>query len=536
MMTMIAQTMYASVLLLLLLVAVGSIAAAAAAPPLGVWPMPKQVSSGIDSISLDAKNFQFTSSCPNNGVLNRAFQRYAALIFPSKLQQRSASAGVILQELRVNVADDTAKLELGSDESYSLTVSKDQKYAQLNSKTVWGALRGLETFSQLVSFDDSSNSFIINRVPISINDNPRFTWRGLLVDSARHYLSVGKMLSILDAMSYSKFNVLHWHIVDAQSFPLEISTFPMLSKAGAYSPKATYSHDDINKIVQYALDRGIRVVPEFDNPGHSASWGKYYKVTTNCPNYSHNVNNIPINPAFDLTWDVISGVVAESTTLFPDSFIHSGGDEVVQGCWKEDSTVTNFMNKMGFGSDYNKLSAYCEDKISKIYDQNNRTMVVWEEVGLDNPYIKVPATTIMEAWKNVVALRQLVQKGFRSILAAGWYLDQQVPPGGVHYEWLDTWQNFYLNEPFDKTWTNAERKLVLGGEGCMWGEQVDDTNFDSRVWPRACAIAERLWSDESINSVTDALPRLISHRCRLVQRGVRADPLFPDYCPAVYDA
>ena len=191
---------------------------------------------------------------------------------------------------------------------------------------------------------------------------------------------------------------------------------------------------------------------------------------------------------------------------------------------------------MGFGNNYNKLWAYFEEQVQPIYTKLNKTLVCWQELALDIGFYSLPAGAISQAWESTGALYEIIQSGYYGLLSAGWYLDQQIPnPQQTWYEWEDTWWNFYMNEPLaGHPWTPEQSSKVLGGEICMWGEQVDDTNFHSRVFPRAFGAAERLWSLASYNSTTEATPRLGAFRCMLVGRGLQSGPLYPDYCPSVY--
>jgi hexosaminidase len=486
-------------------------------------------------------SFKISSNIDDNEVVDKAVIRYHDLIFGDALKSESLLQcnSDATQELYIDIHDATAlDLQLGVDESYTLSINKEGMV--LSAETVWGALRGLETFSQLVLTAPSRGTFYtIENTPIEIQDSPRFPWRGILIDTSRHYLSVKKILQIIDALSYNKMNTLHWHMVDAQSFPVEIKSFPLLSQKGAYDRRAIYTQNDMKKIVKHAYLRGVRVVPEFDMPGHAAAWGAGYPITTICPSFSDNVNNVPLNPSNNLTFTIIDAVFTEMAGIFFDKYLHLGGDEMCVACWNEDKTVLDFMNTMGFGTDYNKLWAYFEKTVEPLYLKQNKTLACWAELALNNPEFTPMKGAVAFAWVNRDDLLKVVTSGYVGVLSAGFYLDQQIPAGGTHYLWGDTWQNFYLNEPFGgdvaSSWTDDLKAKVLGGEASMWGEQVDDTDFDVRVWPRASAVGERLWSLQEYNDVNEAAQRLQQFRCHLVGRGVMAGPISPDFCESVYD-
>lgn len=399
----------------------------------------------------------------------------------------------------------------------------------LTANTVFGALKGLETFSQLV--ECSSTQYFIRDGPIQISDAPRFPWRGLLIDTSRHYLPVQTILNTIAALSYVKMNTLHWHAVDAQSFPMESNALPNIT-LGAWRSDLVYSHADISNIVSVGKSYGVRVVVEFDTPGHAASWGVGYPAltVTDCPSYTHNINNIPLNPVLPATYTQLQAFFQEMAGLFPDNYMHFGGDEVVYGCWGQDASVTAFMNKHSFT--YDQLLNYYFTTLWQPLAVWNKSPVVWQEVFL--AYVTLPQNAIVHIWQapsGGVTVADVVSAGQRGLVSPGWYLDH-----------LDqTWIDMYAIEPLSNcsaattgscfNITNpAEVQRVLGGEAAMWGEQVDQTNFESRVWPRTAAVAERLWSAASVQDPTSALPRLLAQRCRMVRRGVNAAPLQPGFC------
>jgi len=324
---------------------------------------------------------------------------------------------------------------------------------------------------------------------------------------------------MLDAMSFSKLNVLHWHIVDAESFPVQSISWPLLSE-GAWRSDLIYSQQDIQLVVREALYRGIRVIPEFDTPGHTASWGiGYPELVATCPDYSSNVNNIPLDPTNEFTYMVVDGLFSEISKLFIEEYFHIGGDEVVYNCWKEDSNITNWMQRNGIQT-FDQLMALYLNKLFAAMKSNKKGIIAWQEV-FSSYGLNVPSDVIIEVWKDEATLIQVAKSKHRGLLAYGWYLDH-----------LDkTWKDFYNNEPFASSeWNSVTEKMILGGEASAWGEQINQFNIEQAVHTRTCATAERLWSDKSVNDVITAQPRLIDHICRLNRRSVSASPIRPGYC------
>lgn len=415
-----------------------------------------------------------------------------------------------------------------SSERYNLSISKGQ--GTLNAESVWGALRGLESFSQLVYQDDSGTYYVKKA---DIQDFPRFPFRGLLLDTSRHYLPVPVILKTLDAMAYSKLNVFHWHIVDDPSFPYQSWTFPNLSREGAYHPMThIYTQADVQKVIEHARLRGIRVLPEFDTPGHTQSWRKGQpNLLTRC--YTEKVPNGafgPVDPSLASTYDFMFKLFKELSQVFPDPYIHLGGDEVSFSCWQSNPDIQAFMEKMGFQTDFTKLEAFYMESIINMTTALNKTAVVWQDVF--DYHEKIPKDTVLHIWKGLPPayykeMAQMTAAGLRVILAAPWYMN--------HIGYGQDWINYYKVKPLNFSGTEEQKKLVIGGEVAMWGEYVDATNLMPRLWPRACAAAERLWSnEEKTTDVNLAYIRLSDFRCKLIRRGIQAEPLFVGHCRCEY--
>lgn len=429
-------------------------------------------------------------------------------------------------------------------EDYTLNLSL--KPARLAAKTSWGMIRGLETFSQLL-FELNSKTFGIR--PVIIDDGPRFKFRGYMLDTARHYISMENILKSLDAMSFNKFNVFHWHLVDDQSFPYVSNFHPELSEKSSFRPNMIYSQADVRAVINYAADRGIRVLPEFDSPGHTYSMRhipdlltECYDMTTKEPNGDFG----PVNPIKLDNYKIMARFIKEFKLLFPDTYFHAGGDEVDYDCWKSNPEINQWLNDRNMTGNYKELQ---NSYIRKIYDflkYYNKTMLVWQEVFDDGA--QLPRDAIVHVWKYrgeksayMEEMRRVLNAGYRAILSSCWYLNI--------IEYGQDWARFYQCDPTADLKlpikgakqseenrlrilkNRLQQKLVLGGEVCMWTEFVDDTNIIARTWPRASAAAERLWSPSDRTNLDDFLHRLEQLRCRLLARGIQAEPVNgPGYC------
>ncbi|XP_004608613.2 beta-hexosaminidase subunit beta-like [Sorex araneus] len=502
-----------------------------AAPNPGLWPLPLSVEISPRLLYLSPQQFSIDHD-PSSKIgrscdlLQEAFRRYYLYIFydnkklqgPPKFENRTQ-----LQQLLVSVVNDSecdSYPSISSDESYNLKIQGP--VASLSANSVWGVLRGLETFSQLI-YQDPYGTITINES--SIIDSPRFRHRGILIDTARHYLPVKRILETLDAMAFNKFNVLHWHIVDDQSFPYQSVTFPELSNQGRYSPAHVYTPKDVHIVIEYARLQGIRVIPEFDTPGHTASWGKGHKdLLTPCYDEEQPSGTFgPINPIWNSTYSFLSDFFAEISKVFPDEFIHVGGDEVEFTCWESNPEIQAFMKRSGFDKDFKKLESFYLGKLLNIVSNTKKRTIVWQDV-FDNKD-KLQPGTVVQIWKSEeypIREANVTAAGFPVILSSPWYLD--------YISYGQDWRKYYQVEPLNFDGSQKQKQLVIGGEACLWGEFVDGTNLTPRLWPRASAVGERLWSHQKVRDLQDAYERLTIHRCRMVRRGIAAQPLFVGYC------
>ncbi|CAF1287035.1 unnamed protein product [Rotaria sordida] len=512
------------------------------------WPKPQSIRTTFEQYALHPAAFHFlvNSTSQTCDLLTSAFDRYYKLIFyPSSylnyiLNPKSTDNEIkykpkkslhdlcdvtLLKRLNVHIQEPCEQYPaLESDESYTLTINGDN--GMLESVSIWGAIRGLETFSHIV-YPDENLGLAINQTVIS--DFPRFQHRGLLLDTSRHFLPMKILKMNLEAMANSKMNVFHLHIVDDQSFPYESRTFPELSGAGAYNQEHVYSQNDIADLIEFARQRGIRVVVEFDSPGHTQSWGRVIDVLTHCYNGGKPTNELgPMDPSRNSTFDFLKKLFSEIANVFPDHYVHLGGDEVNFDCWRSNPDVQAFMRQMEFGNDYSLLEQYYMQNVVNIVASTGKGYTVWQEI-IDNN-VTVKADTVVDVWKEPypVELARVTKLGYRTLLSACWYLD--------YISYGQDWINYYKCDPHNFNGTDAQKKLVVGGEACMWGEFVDATNVISRTWPRAAAAAERLWSAANVTDPHTATPRLEEHRCRYLRRGIPAAPMNgPSFCDIEYN-
>jgi len=383
-------------------------------------------------------------------------------------------------------------VELGEDESYKLQVTPSR--AELSAPTTLGVMRGLQTFLQLIEM--TPQGFAVPAV--EIQDQPRFPWRGLMIDSGRHFMPVEVVERNLDAMAAVKLNVLHWHLSENQGFRIESKRFPKLQEMG--SDGLFYTQDQVREVISYARDRGIRVIPEFDMPGHSTAWFAGYPELASAPGpYSierkWGVFDPAMDPTRESTYKFLDEFIGEMAELFPDQFFHIGGDEVNGKQWDANPEIQQFIGRHGL-KDNAALQTYFATRVQKLVAKHGKTMEGWDEILQPD----LPKNIVIQSWRGQKSLADAAQQGYRGLLSHGYYLDL-----------MSTAASHYAVDPMSDaaaSLSGTDRQRILGGEACMWAEYVSPENVDSRIWPRSAAIAERLWSPQTVTDVDSMYRRL----------------------------
>ncbi|HTD97916.1 MAG TPA: family 20 glycosylhydrolase [Mucilaginibacter sp.] len=497
---------------------------------LNLMPVPKQLALNAGKYRIAPK---FTAGVKIEGddkvlykAVTRAYQalnRKTGLVFGQQYitaADSSDSASLLV------VVKAVAATAIGADESYSLRVN--EKQIVLNAATTIGALRGLQTLLQLLAKDDNGYCF----PAVAIDDSPRFKWRGLMIDVARHFISFDEMKKNIDAMAAVKMNVLHWHLSDDEGFRVESKMFPQLHAKGSNGDY--YTQVQLKEMVAYAKDRGIIVVPEFDMPGHAQSWFAGFPELASQPGPYHPGNRMQwqkehpevktppansiaemianmVSPTFDPTnekvYAFLDRFIGEMTTIFPAGYMHIGADENNGMAWKLNPAIVAWMKEHNIQST-DELQRYYVQRIYEILKKHNRQLIGWEEIYND----KLPADAIVHKW--IPSDNGMIKSfGKASELAAhhtvlvseGFYTDVFMPA------------YIYYNNP---ALAGADDPNIWGGEAAQWTELVDNDNIDARIWPRTGAIAERLWSPARVNDVEDMYRRMFALSSQLDEQGL----------------
>jgi hexosaminidase len=483
-----------AILVILIVCSVFASSSAAEPRPLSLMPMPANVQLKTGQLVIDA-SFTVGIRGRSDAQLQPAVERFLNNLrrqigtppLDMKVTDATQARLVVHSERASKVVQ-----ELGEDESYSLEVSSSG--AKLDAATTLGIMRGLETFLQLLQ--TTSDGFAVPA--IAIQDQPRFPWRGLMIDVGRHFIPLDVLKRNLDGMAAVKLNVFHWHLSENQGFRVESKKFPKLQEMG--SDGLYYKQDEVRDLIAYAHDRGIRVVPEFDMPGHSTAWFVGYPELASGPGpyqleRKWGVFDPAMDPTQEKTYEFLDAFIGEMAQLFPDRYFHIGGDEVNGKQWDANPNIQAFMHAHRLKTNQD-LQAYFNTRVQKIVSKHGKTMVGWDEILRPD----LPKDIVVQSWRGQDSLAAAAKQGYRGILSFGYYVDLMWP-ASRHYA-VDPMSDAVANLSPD------EKKLILGGEACMWSEYVSPENVDSRIWPRTAAIAERLWSQQNVTDVDSMYQRL----------------------------
>jgi hexosaminidase len=471
---------------------------------LNLMPVPAKVQAGSGQLVVD-QSFTVVSVGPKDARLDGGMVRFLDVLGrQTGMVLNSQSANEVNATLVIRMASTGPKVQqVGEDESYTLEITPSR--AALNAHNALGALHGLQTFLQLIQ--PTPAGFAVPA--LTVQDQPRFPWRGLLIDVSRHFLPMEVLKRNLDAMAAVKLNVLHWHLSDDEGFRVESKRFPKLQEVG--SEGQYYTQAEIREFIAYARDRGIRVVPEFEMPGHSRSMVAAYPELASQPG-PYRAGRMPdadtvMDPTREETYKFLDKFIEEMAHLFPDAYLHIGGDEVNNKPWDSNPKIQQFIRAHGM-KDNRDLQAYFNQRLLKIVSKHGKTMMGWDEILHPN----LPKNIVVQSWRGQDSLAESARQGHGTLLSYGYYLDLMWPAA-----------RHYAIDPMTggaATLTSEEQKRILGGEACMWAEYITPETVDSRLWPRLAAIAERFWSPQEVRDVGSMYQRMEEVNWRLRWLGV----------------
>ncbi|KAI5956611.1 HEX1 [Candida jiufengensis] len=498
-------------------------------------PKPQFIKWYGQPLIVDLKNLYLVGGYD---ILDKALSRVKQRNLLSRIEKDTFFQFLPLK-IEVLVEENETQLQIDVDESYELNISSDRGVV-IKSETIWGALRAISTFQQLLV---TTNGMVIIEQSVLIKDSPKFPHRGLMIDSARNFLTMDSILEQIDIMELVKMNVLHWHLVDTQSWPLILKSHPEMSN-DAFSNDEKYTMDDLKFIQNYANERGVIIIPEIDMPGHArAGWRQIDNdlvVCGDCFWKGFAVEPPPgqLNLLNNKIYDVIDDVFKELRSLF--TTIHVGNDELQESCFPQEW----FNNKS-----LNDLVQHYIDKTSSIFSTAN--IIMWDDI-VQNHNAKIPQNVILQVWHEQGVIKELTNKGHKVIVSSADHLYLDCGHGGFltndkRYidkpendkfnsgqagSWCGPYKTYQRIYSFDflKNLTEEEKELVIGAEAALWSEQVDSNVLTSMIWPRAAALSELLWSGHSLDGLREFTPRIFRFRELLAKLNYKVPPLASKYC------
>ncbi len=452
-----------------------------------------------------------------------------------------------------------------SKEGYRLKVTPD--VVSITASGPAGIFYGIQTLYQLMPKQ------IVSRTPapigswgipsVTIEDHPRFGWRGLMLDVSRHFFTKDQVKEYIDEMVRYKFNILHLHLSDDQGWRLQIKSLPKLTEVGAWRVDKTgtfgrfspplpdepknyggfYTQDDIKEIVQYAKDRFVNILPEIDMPGHSlAAVASYPELSCTPGAYAVNSGeqlmvwpgggqhfygllDNTLCPANDKVYEFIDKVFTEVAQLFPFEYIHMGGDETARNFWEKSDQVKALMKKENL-KNLDEVQSYFVKKVEKIIESKGKKMIGWDEIlegGL------APNAAVM-SWRGMKGGIEAAKQGHEVVMSPTdfAYIDYMQGDGAIEPPVYATLRlkKAYEFEPIPE---GVNPSLIKGGQANLWTEQIYNLRTAQYMtWPRAFAIAESLWSPKEKKEWNNFVSRVEDHFERLDAAEVK-------YAPSMYD-
>jgi hexosaminidase len=510
-------------------------AGAARAQPGGVIPLPANVVAAPGAFPLSAGTV-LQAPQGRREALDAA--RYLAYLW-----KRSNALNLAVSARAGNATGLSIAFRLApgfGPEAYRLEVAPNR--ITVSAATAAGLFYGAITLWQLLPTGAN-----VGQIPAqTIIDEPRYPWRGLMLDSARHFQSPAFVRAMIDWMAWHKLNVLHWHLTDDQGWRLQIRKYPRLTSVGAWRIPASvpgvpapkpyggyYTQDQVRAIVAYARTRHVLIVPEIDMPGHAqAAIAAYPELGASLDARSLPVSNqwgvhshlFNLEPA---TFEFLENVLAEVLQLFPSPYIHIGGDEAVKDEWNASPVVQARARRLGI-HDADAMQTYFTRELGRFLSSHGRRAVGWDEIMQPG----LPSDAVVMAWHGATAARAAAIRGNDTVLAPdpALYFDHRQstlasePPGRLPVISLE---DVYRFEPHDPQLTAIQQRHILGLQADLWSEHIkSEQRLEWMALPRAAALAEVGWS-RAPRSWPDFLRRLAAMSARYRAFGI-------DYADSVF--
>jgi len=394
-------------------------------------------------------------------------------------------------------------------EEYSIEISDNE--ILIKASTSQGFIWAVRSIQQMLPVDfkgiNQNNSLSIPN--LIIKDKPAFSWRGSMLDAARHFMPVDKVKEFISLLSYHKMNVFHWHLTEDQGWRIEIKKYPKLTEIGSWRKDGKggkyggyYTQEQIKEVVQYASERGITVVPEIEFPGHSvAALSAYPELSCTGGPFQVQTNWGVFEDIYcagnDEVFTFAENVLTEVMELFPSKYIHIGGDEAPKARWEKCEKCQARMKAEGLNNEHD-LQSYFISRLEKFLNSHNRKLIGWDEIqegGL------APEAT-MQVWRDVAYGKKAIEENHDIISSptSHCYLDYTQKQISV--------EKIYSFNPIPDGITGEATKHVLGGEGNLWTERIPPSRLYYMAFPRLTALSEALWTNKESKDYKDFYKRL----------------------------
>lgn len=489
----------------------------------------------LSNVSLECVYEDTQQNCSERIFAN--FEFFKALLYPREVpftpeEWKEEGEGVALSVVEARIASSAeAGYDIKTlDEWYQLNVTSEG--IKIRSTNLFGFSRALASLVQLIDvyprLPEVGQAYVLHLA--EIEDKPAYPWRQLMLDGARHYISIQNLKRHIDALAIAKMNLLHLHAVDAESFPVKFDNAPESDFfKGTYHPKFYYSTKDFTELQDYAFTRGVFFYIELDMPGHAWAWGKAADgIVPECPNtVATNPNNVGLNMINDAIYPYIKGAINETGSLETRArpIVHLGGDEITSKCYNEDPAFKKYLDDNGVSvyDIWKQFHTRVYNDIADTFQGRQRPyQVYWDDV-LNNGN-SLDENAILHFWQSN-DFSNATKANLPFFTSYGWYLDQMHPGDATPEYFNDLWKSFYAIDPAANL-PEDKKGLLLGGGPCQWSEWVWGQSLEMHIYPRALAIAEVLWSSPADRTPTiQVQQRLDGLACKLRQAGIKSGSL-----------
>lgn len=502
--------------------------------PYAIIPLPVSIAYTADTFVVSSSTLiQFNGSCESEAHMLKLVLKEAGITITEVMQwtpdERTENTIILscgsskspTPEEMAFLPGNLGKLPVNSG-SGEYKIAMNKKAIRITATDAAGAFYATQTLRQML-FQQRGQATTIALPCVTIQDQPAFVHRGLLLDCCRHFMTKDYVKRTIDLLSLHKMNVLHWHLTEDQGWRIEIKAYPKLTEVGAWRTEKNglryggyYTQDDIREIVAYAQKRHVMVIPEIELPGHAVA------ALASYPQFSCTGEPIAVQNDWgvfkdiycagnDDTFTFLRTVLDEVCALFPAPYIHIGGDEVPKYRWENCSKCQKRMSDEKLSSEA-ELQTWFINRIAAYLKEKNKQIIGWDEIIEGG----IPERAVVQVWRDMEHGREAASHGHSVVMS---------PTSHCYFDYglqsIDL-EKVYAFDPVPATFTVEDRALVRGGECNMWTEHAPQELVDSKVFPRLLAMAEVLWTYPKTRNCAAFRARVNTHQKQLNALGVKS--------------